>query len=446
MRRGRGAIGDAVGAHRTAGARRLLRPARAAMRPRSTSGAPPTSIRWPRPRRSSNGCAHRAEALHRPAAAGAAARASWPTTSAHRAWPIRRAPTAGGCWRSRACSSSREAHERMTTAAVHPRDALFDAQAGAVVLPVCDHYCGVEARMRKSLRCRPSSAPVFDVTLDCEDGAPVGGEAEHARAGRRTRDVGCARLPASARACTRSTMPHSGRRRHHRRPRRRAPGHLMVPKVERSPTSCAPPRRSTPPARSRSAAACADRTTLARCREFDIAAHPRIESLSFGLMDFVSAHRGAIPAAGMGAAGQFRTRWWCAPSSRSPPPATATPRRRRTASSPSSASRAMRAAATRAADELGYTRMWSIHPTRSGRSSRRSRRRGRGRHAVEIVCGRAGCAVGADPLRDTLHDRASYRYFWQVLERAHAPAGRCPTRRRRGSSRRTPLHPKETAP
>jgi citrate lyase subunit beta/citryl-CoA lyase len=30
-------------------------------------------------------------------------------------------------------------------------------------------------------------------------------------------------------------------------------------------------------------------------REVDrIAAHPRIESLSFGLMDFVSAHRGAI--------------------------------------------------------------------------------------------------------------------------------------------------------
>jgi hypothetical protein len=36
-----------------------------------------------------------------------------------------------------------------------------------------------------------------------------------------------------------------------------------------------------------------------------LAAHPRIESLSFGLMDFVSAHRGAIPQAAMGMAGQF---------------------------------------------------------------------------------------------------------------------------------------------
>jgi hypothetical protein len=50
---------------------------------------------------------------------------------------------------------------------------------------VCDHYSGVEARMRKSLQLQAEmtqefGACVFDVTLDCEDGAPVGGEAEHA--------------------------------------------------------------------------------------------------------------------------------------------------------------------------------------------------------------------------------------------------------------------------
>ena len=40
-------------------------------------------------------------------------------------------------------------------------------------------------------------------------------------------------------------------------------------------------------------------------RAFDIAGHPRMQSLSFGLMDFVSAHGGAIPSAGMGVQGQF---------------------------------------------------------------------------------------------------------------------------------------------
>ena len=39
--------------------------------------------------------------------------------------------------------------------------------------------------MRKSLQlqaemCEEFGACVFDVTLDCEDGAPVGGEADHA--------------------------------------------------------------------------------------------------------------------------------------------------------------------------------------------------------------------------------------------------------------------------
>src|SRR3954468_13207836 len=67
----------------------------------------------------------------------------------------------------------------------HPRDILLGAQARTGSLPVCDHYSGVEARMRKSLQLQAEmtqefGACVFDVTLDCEDGAPVGGEAEHA--------------------------------------------------------------------------------------------------------------------------------------------------------------------------------------------------------------------------------------------------------------------------
>ena len=39
----------------------------------------------------------------------------------------------------------------MSESAVHPQEVLLGAQAGGVVLPVCDHYSGVEARMRKSL-------------------------------------------------------------------------------------------------------------------------------------------------------------------------------------------------------------------------------------------------------------------------------------------------------
>ena len=65
--------------------------------------------------------------------------------------------------------------------ALHPRLALFDPGDAAPELPVCDHYAGVEARMRKSLELQAELGPVFDVTLDNEDGAPVGGEIEQAQ-------------------------------------------------------------------------------------------------------------------------------------------------------------------------------------------------------------------------------------------------------------------------
>ena len=68
----------------------------------------------------------------------------------------------------------------MTNPALHPRQALFDSHDAGPALPVCDHYAGAEPMMRKSLRLQAQMGPVFDVTLDNEDGAPVGGEIEHA--------------------------------------------------------------------------------------------------------------------------------------------------------------------------------------------------------------------------------------------------------------------------
>ena len=67
----------------------------------------------------------------------------------------------------------------------HPRSILLGAQAQTGVLPVCDHYSGIPSRMVRSLQLQAEltqefGACVMDVTLDCEDGAPVGREADHA--------------------------------------------------------------------------------------------------------------------------------------------------------------------------------------------------------------------------------------------------------------------------
>ena len=311
---------------------------------------------------------------------------------------------------------------------VHPRDALFDAgETPAALLPVCDHYAGVEVRMRKSLELQAERGPVFDVTLDCEDGAPIGGETEHAhlvaelamsaanvhgRVGARVHPVD---HPAFEQELD-TLIGRAGSRL----------AYLMVPK----------PRHLADVARacdqidhfirihsaSRKLPVHVLIETHGALREVDaIAAHPRIESLSFGLMDFVSAHRGAIPAQGMSAKGQFshplvlraklEIAAACHTHGKTPSHCVVTEFSDRAA---------IQQAAERAARELGYTRMWSIHPNQiQPIVDAFAPTAAEVDLAIEIVA--AAQAADWAPIRhrDVLHDRASYRYFWQVLERAH---------------------------
>jgi citrate lyase subunit beta/citryl-CoA lyase len=82
--------------------------------------------------------------------------------------------------------------------------------------------------------------------------------------------------------------------------------------------------------------------------------------------------------------------------------------------------RAIRMAAERAARELGYTRMWSIHPAQIRPILEAMAPRAQEiERASEIIA--AAQAADWAPISHAgqLHDRASYRYFWQVIERAH---------------------------
>jgi citrate lyase subunit beta/citryl-CoA lyase len=315
---------------------------------------------------------------------------------------------------------------------LHPRKALFDpGEPAAVPLPVCDHYSGVEARMVKSLELQGEYGPVFDVTLDGEDGAPVGGELEHAHlmaelatSPRNQFDRVGARVPAVDHAAFAAMLDVLVSRAGARL------AYLMVPK----PRGLADFQRAVD-----EIDAAARRHGLARdipvhalvethgaLREVDaLAAHPRLESLSFGLMDFVSAHRGAIPQAAMGVKGQFEhplvlrakleIAAACHAHGKTPSHCVVTEFKHKSA---------VQEAATRACRELGFTRMWSIHPDQirpildafSPTTAEIDL-------AIEILM--AALAVQWAPIRhrhagqDHLHDRASYRYFWHVLERAH---------------------------
>ena len=318
----------------------------------------------------------------------------------------------------------------MTASAVHPRAALFDADEVAAALPVCDHYSGVEARMRKSLELQAELGPVFDVTLDCEDGAPIGGEAEHAHlagelamsAANRFGRVGVRVHPVDHPSFADDVATLVGRAGSRL-------AYLMVPKprglddVERACAEIDHQSRVHGLARHLPVHALIE--THGALRDVvRIAAHPRIESLSFGLMDFVAAHRGAIPAAAMSAEGQFthplvlraklEIAAACHGHAKTPSHCVVTE---------FNDTQAIAAAASRAARELGYTRMWSIHPNQIRPIvAAFAPSPAEVEQAIEIVCAAQDAAWAPirhrSQQRDTLHDRASYRYYWQVLERA----------------------------
>ena len=308
----------------------------------------------------------------------------------------------------------------------HPREVLLGAQAASGFLPVCDHYSGVEARMRKSLQLQAEmteefGACVFDVTLDCEDGAPVGGEADHA-----AMVVALAALASDkARVAVRvHAVDHpafdadmaviAGKLSRHI-------CHIMVPKVESVDDVIR--------AEQALLAAAADdlplhvliESPLAVHNAFEIAAHPRVQSLSFGLMDFVSSHGGAIPASGMSSQGQFahplvvRAKLdiasACHAYGKVPAHCVVTE---------FNDTGAMKAAARRAFLDLGYTRMWSIHPNQIRPILEAfAPSEGEIEDATKIIAAAARADWAPISFDGKLHDRASYRYFWQVLERAH---------------------------
>jgi citrate lyase subunit beta/citryl-CoA lyase len=58
---------------------------------------------------------------------------------------------------------------------------LFQTGASLPIIPACEHFAGNEKFIRKASDLQRTSATQFDVTCDCEDGAPTGQEREHAQ-------------------------------------------------------------------------------------------------------------------------------------------------------------------------------------------------------------------------------------------------------------------------
>jgi citrate lyase subunit beta/citryl-CoA lyase len=315
--------------------------------------------------------------------------------------------------------------------ALHPSEVLYAGGRPFPALAACEHYAGNEKLIGKALQLQNEMSelgPIFDITADCEDGAPAGGEIEHAtmvarllnapenklgRMGVRIHDAHHEFWRADLEILLREAAP-------------RIP-YVVLPK----PTGLADVQTQL--------AWMAD--TLARHQStvkipvhvlietpgalrdaWQIAALPEVESLDFGLMDFVSAHHGAIPATAMRSPGQFThpliVRAKCEIAAAAlgngvVPSHNVTTEFRDPA--------VVADDARRARLEFGYLRMWSIHPNQIQPIVDAMRPDfAEVADAAAILVAAQDANWGPIQREGRLHDRASYRYYWELLQRARS--------------------------
>jgi citrate lyase subunit beta/citryl-CoA lyase len=307
---------------------------------------------------------------------------------------------------------------------MHPSEVLFQGKRPPVSIPVCDHYAGSEKLIRKSIALQQELGPVFDITLDCEDGASAGNEEAHAR------------LVASILGSEDNRFNRLGARVHDvtsdwfekdvaiicEQAARLA--YLVLPKVD----SVADVedalkiinRHAMKAGRDNLPVHVLIETHGALADVHAIAALPQVECLSFGIMDFVSAHYGAIPGSAMRSPGQFthplvvRAKLEIAAACHAygkVPSHSVTTEIKDTA--------VVAGDAQRASSELGYTRMWSIHPNQIKPILKSLAPRVSEVHeAASILIEAQNVQWGPIQHNGRLHDRASYRYYWTILQRA----------------------------
>ena len=310
-------------------------------------------------------------------------------------------------------------------------DALFDGEVQPALLPVCDHYAGNLPYLYKALALQEKLGAVFDITCDLEDGAAslqhdatlvlaaefAGVIASphnlHGRVGVRVHPVSDARCEAELELL----LGRSGDQL----------AFVMQPKAQ----SLSDVERMLQSLRAATVSFSLKKPpalhvlieTHGALRDvFAIAALRGVESLSFGLMDFVSAHHGAIPSDAMRSPAQFEHALVrrakleisaaCHTHGKVPSHNVCVD-----VLNPQQAG----ADAARARAEFGYTRMWSIHPAQIAPIIAALAPSSAELATAARVIDAAQAADWAPiSLDGQLHDRASYRYFWTLLRRTQA--------------------------
>ncbi len=313
------------------------------------------------------------------------------------------------------------------SAAVHPNVALFDAEKPFPVIPSCEHFAGSEKLILKAMEMQDKIGPVFDITCDCEDGAAAGSEKEHAEMVGRIigsdanvhnmmgvrihdpshphwkKDVDIL-IPACGEKVAYITLPKCTEASQIKE---------MVTYIQNSAKFSGIEREIPIHVLIETHGALRD--------VWELAATPWVQVLDFGMMDFVSGHYGAIPASAMRSPGQFdhellrraKTEMVAAALANGVIPC-------HNVTLDLKNSQQTTDDATRARTEFGFMRMWSIYPTQINAIVDAMKPNYEEVEDADAILLAAQTADwGPIQHKGELHDRATYRYFWELLQRAH---------------------------
>jgi citrate lyase subunit beta/citryl-CoA lyase len=310
--------------------------------------------------------------------------------------------------------------------AIHPNQALFGGEKPFPIIPSCEHFAGSEKLILKALSLQDSLGPIFDITCDCEDGAAAGQEREHAEmivrvlnseankcrmAGARIHDYTHAAwrldvdilVSGAGKLLAYITIPKCTKA---------AQAAEMIAYIQKVAASHGITRQIP--------IHILVETHGALHEVYEIAALPWLQVIDFGLMDFVSGHHGAIPASAMRSPGQFEHRLLARAKAQVVAAALAhgvvpahnvTLDLKNTETTFSDASRAR--------NEFGFLRMWSIYPTQiPAIVDAMKPNYDEVTIASNILLAAQVAEWGPIQYDGELHDRATYRYFWEVLQKA----------------------------
>ena len=310
--------------------------------------------------------------------------------------------------------------------AVHPREALFAGEKPFPVIPACEHFAGSEKLIVKALEVQARMGRMFDITCDCEDGAQAGRETQHAK------------MIVDVLASPRNALAMAGARIHdYTHPHWKKDVDILVGGAGKvlayltlpKPTSAAQVAEMIAYIREVAARKRVKReipvhvlveTHGALHDAWAIAQLPGVQVLDFGLMDFVSGHHGAINSANMRSPGQFehplivraKTEIVACALAHGVVPA-------HNVSLELKNSYNVFRDAWRARNEFGFLRMWSIHPSQiQPIVDAMKPDLGEVADAAEILLAAQRAGWGPIQYAGELHDRATYRYFWELLQKA----------------------------